>query len=63
MHPAENRPITHREAARLQGFDDDFKFIGKRIEVGIQIGNSVPPPLAYQIGLAVIKEIRKSKKK
>ncbi|MBW7992251.1 MAG: DNA cytosine methyltransferase [Planctomycetes bacterium] len=63
LHPVENRPITHREAARLQGFDDDFKFIGKRIEVGIQIGNSVPPPLAYQIGLAVIKEIRKSKRK
>ena len=59
LHPAEHRPITHREAARLQGFDDDFKFIGKKIEVGIQIGNAIPPPLAYQIGLAAIKEIRR----
>ncbi len=59
LHPEENRPITHREAARLQGFDDCFKFVGKKIEVGIQIGNAVPPPLAYQIGLATFKEIRK----
>ena len=59
LHPVENRPIMHREAARLQGFDDDFEFIGKRIEVGIQIGNAVPPPLAYQIGLVAMKEIEK----
>jgi DNA (cytosine-5)-methyltransferase 1 len=59
LHPVEHRPITHREAARLQGFDDDFAFIGKKIEVGIQIGNAVPPPLAYQIGLAVKKEIER----
>ncbi|MHC4574090.1 MAG: DNA cytosine methyltransferase [Planctomycetota bacterium] len=57
LHPEEDRPITHREAARLQGFDDDFVFLGKKIEVGIQIGNAVPPPLAYQIGLAVMRQI------
>ena len=59
LHPVEHRPITHREAARLQGFDDAFRFVGKKIEVGIQIGNAVPPPLAYQIGRVLIKEIRK----
>ena len=59
LHPVEDRPITHREAARLQGFDDDFIFIGKKIEVGIQIGNAVPPPLGYQIGLAAIRELTK----
>jgi len=57
LHPEEHRPITHREAARLQGFADDFDFKGKRIEVGIQIGNAVPPPLAHEIGLAVAAEI------
>ncbi len=62
LHPIEHRPITHREAARLQGFDDDFEFIGKKIEVGIQIGNAVPPPLAYQIGLTAIREIKKWQK-
>jgi DNA (cytosine-5)-methyltransferase 1 len=50
LHPEENRPITHREAARLQGFPDEFEFKGKRISVGRQIGNAVPPPLAYQFG-------------
>ena len=59
LHPIEDRPITHREAARLQGFNDNFKFIGKKIEVGIQIGNAVPPPLAFQIGLCAMKEIKK----
>ncbi len=63
LHPVEHRPITHREAARLQGFDDNFMFVGKKIEVGIQIGNAVPPPLAYQIGLTIIKEIKKWKHK
>jgi len=58
LHPEEDRPITHREAARLQGFDDDFEFRGKKIEVGIQIGNAVPPPLAHRIGLSVMKEIK-----
>lgn len=49
LHPEAHRPITHREAARLQGFPDDFDFQGKRIEVGVQIGNAVPPPLAEAI--------------
>ncbi len=57
LHPEEDRPITHREAARLQGFDDKFVFMGKKIEVGIQIGNAVAPPLAYQIGIAAAKVI------
>jgi DNA (cytosine-5)-methyltransferase 1 len=49
LHPVANRPITHREAARLQGFPDDFVFCGSKIEVGRQIGNAVPPPLAFII--------------
>ncbi len=63
LHPEEDRPITHREAARLQGFPDDFQFLGKRIEVGVQIGNAVPPPLAHQIGRTLFAEIRKSKRR
>jgi DNA (cytosine-5)-methyltransferase 1 len=59
LHPEQNRPITHREAARLQGFDDTFDFKGSKIEVGVQIGNAVPPPLAYQISLCIKKEIQK----
>ena len=63
LHPEEHRPITHREAARLQGFEDKFVFLGKRIEVGIQIGNAVPPPLAYQVGLAAKKEIMRARRR
>ncbi len=58
LHPEADRPITHREAARLQGFPDDFAFLGSKISVGIQIGNAVPPPLAYQLGLAARRSIR-----
>ncbi|WP_433418753.1 DNA cytosine methyltransferase [Microtetraspora malaysiensis] len=46
LHPTADRPITHREAARLQSFPDDFVFEGTKIEVARQIGNAVPPKLA-----------------
>jgi DNA (cytosine-5)-methyltransferase 1 len=46
LHPQQNRPITHREAARLQTFPDTFVFEGSKIEVARQIGNAVPPRLA-----------------
>jgi DNA (cytosine-5)-methyltransferase 1 len=53
LHPEQHRPITHREAARLMGFPDDFKFVGTKIEIARQIGNAVPPPLARSIAEAV----------
>lgn len=49
LHPEQHRPITHREAARLQSFPDDFIFKGTKIEVAKQIGNAVPPLLAARI--------------
>jgi DNA (cytosine-5)-methyltransferase 1 len=48
-HPVDKRLITIREAARLHGYSDDFRFIGTYIEQAGQIGNSVPPILAEQI--------------
>lgn len=54
LHPEQHRPITHREAARLMGFPDDFRFSGSKIEIARQIGNAVPPPLAG----AVARHIR-----
>ena len=49
LHPQEHRPITHREAARIQSFPDRFKFLGSKVEIAIQIGNAVPPRLAARV--------------
>ena len=49
LHPEQHRPITHREAARLQSFPDSFIFMGTKIEIAKQIGNAVPPLLAARI--------------
>lgn len=55
LHPVEDRPITHREAARLMGFPDDFRFHGTKTEVARQIGNAVPPPLAEALARMVVR--------
>jgi len=52
-HPEQNRALTPREAARLQGFPDCFVFVGNRHQVRHQIGNAVPPPLAQAIGESI----------
>lgn len=49
LHPVKHRPITHREAARIQSFPDTFIFTGSKIEIARQIGNAVPPLLASQV--------------
>ncbi|MDM8518795.1 DNA cytosine methyltransferase [Anaerolineales bacterium HSG6] len=45
-HPTANRAITPREAARLQTFPDNYKFIGNYGQISTQIGNAVPVELA-----------------
>lgn len=59
-HPFSNRALTPREAARLQGFPDDYVFVGNRHEVRHQIGNAVPPPLSEAIGKAIISCMKES---
>jgi DNA (cytosine-5)-methyltransferase 1 len=49
LHPTENRVITPREAARLQGFPDWFQFSPTKWHSFRQIGNSVSPILAEHI--------------
>ncbi len=48
-HPYENRYITVREAARLQGFPDDLEFKGTLTSTQQQVGNAVPVQLAKNI--------------
>ncbi|RWS19290.1 DNA (cytosine-5)-methyltransferase 1-like protein, partial [Leptotrombidium deliense] len=51
IHPQENRIISVRECARSQTFPDNFSFMGGIPDRHRQIGNAVPPLLAYSIGL------------
>lgn len=58
LHPTADRPITHAEAARLQGFPDTFEWCGTKLSIAKQIGNAVPPPLASAIAAVLIDHRR-----
>lgn len=54
------RRMTVREVARVQGFPDDFKLIYESVNDGYKmIGNAVPVNLAYEIAVAIKKELEK----
>lgn len=56
IHPYVNRGLSVREAARLQSFPDDFIFKGSLTYIQQQIGNAVPPLLAYHIFKSIIDQ-------
>lgn len=49
LHPDEHRPITHLEAALIQGFPEDFLWCGSKLAIARQIGNAVPIPLGRAV--------------
>lgn len=71
IHPYLNRILSVREMARIQSFDDSFEFKGKRTTGGdkrkdevpqyTQVGNAVPPLLAFAIANEIKVAINLSK--
>lgn len=54
LHPSEDRAITLYEGAVLQGFPDDYRWVGTRTEISRQIGNAVP----IELGKAIASQLR-----
>jgi len=57
LHPVADRPITHLEAARLQGFPDTYAWFGSKVSIARQIGNAVPIPLGAALGRHVLSAL------
>ncbi|WP_191966689.1 DNA cytosine methyltransferase [Microbacterium testaceum] len=55
IHPAAPRLITVREAARLQTFPDYVQFSGTFRQRSMQVGNAVPPLMAYALGSVIAR--------
>jgi len=59
IHPFEDRTLSPREGARLQSFPDSFEFLGNKTSIYKQVGNAVPPKLAFFFAYvisAILKE-------
>lgn len=56
-HPFKDRGLSLREGARIQSFPDSFEFKGSFQSVASQIGNAVPPMMAYKIAEHLINKM------
>jgi DNA (cytosine-5)-methyltransferase 1 len=54
VHPFLHRTISVREAARLQGFPDQYIFGGSRSSQPLQVANAVPPPMARAVAASLL---------
>jgi len=57
LHPVHHRAISPHEGARIQGFPDDYLFVGPITQIVKQIGNAVPIPLGRAIGKHLLSSI------
>lgn len=53
LHPFSPRTLSVRECARLQTFPDSYIFTGANARQFTQVGNAVPPLLAYKLAIAM----------
>lgn len=60
LHPDEDRGLSWREAARIQGFPDAYRLTGNRSERFEIVGNAVPPPMASRVAEFVREAILKA---
>ena len=51
------RRLSMREAARIQSFPDNFRFLSKLRETERMIGNAVPPVLAWHVAQSVLNSL------
>ena len=68
IHYNDPRPLTVREMARVQSFDDSFVFQGKKGQpvgkeekrkyLSLMVGNAVPPLMAKAIAMEILKNIK-----
>ncbi|MEV8430388.1 DNA cytosine methyltransferase [Streptomyces chartreusis] len=61
LHPLLDRPITHYEAALIQGFPEEFKWCGTKLQIARQIGNAVPVGLAEQLARHIHRHLVETK--
>lgn len=57
LHPTEPRALTHHEAARIQGFPDNYQWVGSKTSIARQIGNAVPVPLATWLARWIVTRL------
>jgi DNA (cytosine-5)-methyltransferase 1 len=60
VHPYQNRALSTREGARLQGFPDSYVFTGAKGSKNLQIGNAVPPIFGEVIAKEIVRSMNAS---